>query len=134
MKMSSTIENVVKDFLDSFNQHDVARTVSFFYDDCVYRDMALDRTYHGKKELADFLNQLSIDFPDHKWELISILSTHNKVAFESVWSGTHTFSSIPEYSPSGNLITLKAATIMEFKDDKIYRVTDYYHLPLQKQE
>ena len=70
--MSSEIEKVVKDFLDSFSQHDVDRTISFFSDDCVYRDMALDKTFHGKKELAEFFSQVLKDFPDYKWELISI--------------------------------------------------------------
>ena len=132
--MSSVIENIVKDFLDSYNQHDVDRTVTFFTDDCIYRDMALGRTYNGKKELTEFFNQLSKDLPDHKWELVSIFSCDNKVVFESVWSGTHLYSSIPEYQASGNRLTLKAATIVEFKGDKIYKVSDYYNLPLPKNE
>jgi len=86
--------------------------------------MALDKTFHGKKELAEFFSQALKDFPDYKWELISIFSTTNKVALESVWSGTHVFSSIPEIQASGNLVKLKAATIMEFRDDKICKVTD----------
>ena len=128
--MSSTIEKIIKDFLASFNQHDVARTVSFFTDNCVYRDMALERTYNGKKELTEFLNQLSKDFPDHKWELVSIFSSDDKVIFESVWSGTHMFSSIPGYQASGEILSLKAATIAEFENDKISKVSDYYNLPL----
>jgi steroid delta-isomerase-like uncharacterized protein len=124
--MGSTIENVVKEFLNAFSEHDVERTTSCFTDDCVYRDMALDKTYRGKKELVDFLNQLSKDFPDHKWELKSIFSSDDKVAFESIWSGTHTFSSNPELPASGNFVKVDAATIVEFHDDKIYKLTDYY--------
>ena len=64
--MTTEIENIVKDFLDSFSQHDVHRSISFFSDDCIYKDMAFDRTFLGKKELADFFKQLSKEFPDHK--------------------------------------------------------------------
>ena len=131
--MSSEIENVVKDFLDSFSQHDLDRTISFFTDDCIYTDMAFEKAYHGKKEFADFFKRLLKDFPDHKWDLISIFSTANKVAFESVWSGNHAFSSNPEIPASGNLVRLNAATIMEFQDDKICKVSDYYNLPSPKQ-
>jgi steroid delta-isomerase-like uncharacterized protein len=128
--MSSTIENVVKDFLDAFSQHDAERTITYFTDDCVYKDMAVESSYSGKKELADFLNQLSKDFPDHKWKLKSMFSTDDKVAFESVWSGTHTFSSNPDFPASGNFVKVDAATIVEFQNDKIHRLTDYYNLKL----
>ena len=131
--MVSSIEKVVIDFLDAFSQHDINRSISFFSDDCVYTDMAFEKTYNGKKELADFFNQLSKEFPDHKWELVSIFSTTNKVAFESIWSGTHSYSSNPDIPATGNLVKLKASTIMEFRDDKICKVRDYYNLPVPKQ-
>ena len=67
--MTIEIENVVIDFLNSYSQHNLDRSISFFSDDCVYSDIAFDKTYHGKKELAIFFSRLSKEFPDQKWEL-----------------------------------------------------------------
>jgi len=132
--MATENEKIVSALIEVSNSENYEKMESYFADDFVYEEVATGKICHRAKEFIDFAKVVHSEFPDHKWELISIFSTHNKVAFESVWSGTHTFSSIPEYSASGNLVKLKAATIMEFQDDKIYRVTDYYHLPLQKQE
>jgi steroid delta-isomerase-like uncharacterized protein len=89
----------------------------------------LGHAFHGKKQIADFINTTHADFSDLRWELQSIFGSNNKAVFESVLSGTHTHSSFPGITASNKTIELKAATIVEFRNDKIARIADYYNLP-----
>lgn len=94
----------------------------------------MGHTFHGKKQIADFINTTHADFSDLRWELQSIYGSNNKAVFESVLSGTHTHSSFPGITASNKTIELKAAIIVEFRNDKIARIADYYNLPPSMQQ
>jgi steroid delta-isomerase-like uncharacterized protein len=127
--MATDTEKVVKDFLRAYNSGDADKAASFLTDDCVYEDVALGEVFHDKKETIGFFNLVYADVPDYKWELKSIFGAGDRVAFESVFSGTHTHSSSPDIPATGKYAAFKAATIVELRNGKINRVTDYYNLP-----
>ena len=122
-------EKTIRDFLQAYNAADAENAILFFADDAIWEDTALGHTFQGKKEITDFINTTHADFSDLRWELQSIFGSNNKAVFESVLSGTHTHSSFPGITASNKAIELKAATIVEFRNDKITRITDYYNLP-----
>ena len=127
--MATDAEKTVKDFVEATNSNDMDKAAHLFTDDFVYEDVAQGVTCRSKKELIDFFNSVHSDLPDHNWEVKSIFSAGDRVAFESVWSGTHTHSSNPERLATGKYMELKAATIVELRSGKISRVADYYNRP-----
>ena len=128
-KEAANNEKTIRDFLHAYNAADAENAISYFADDAIWEDTALGHTFQGKKQIANFINTAHADFSDLRWELRFIFGANNKAVFESVLSGTHTHSSFPGIPVSNKAIEIKAATILEFRNDKIARITDYYNLP-----
>lgn len=77
---------------------------------------------------AGFIAQACFDaIPDFKLDVTSIIASGDLLAFEWVMNGTLTGSS-PDLPATGKKFSVQGSTIIQLKDGKIQRNTDYWDL------
>jgi steroid delta-isomerase-like uncharacterized protein len=126
ISMVDNAVKIMKEMMAALNSQNFEKASSFFTDDLVYEDVPSGMVFHGVKEFIDFARLVRIDFPDRKWEMKSSFSDGDKIATESVWSGTFTHSSNPERPATGKSVSLQCVSITELRNGKICRNRDYY--------
>lgn len=125
--MSDTdLERILDQWAKAWTTHHTEDLVALFTDDCLYEDVALGAVSRGKVELRDFVEQTFAILPDFKLQLTSRFACGNRGAMEWVMSGTQAFA-VPGFPSAGqSFSSLRAVTIVEFRDGKIHRNTDYW--------
>ncbi len=119
------MENMIEDYTAACNSHDLERILSFFTDDIVYEDLGIGKVWRGKKELRDLFNSFFANLPDAKIELKSSFISGDWAADEWVISGTPVDSSPFRMQGSGKGFSVPGASIIELRNGKIKRNTDY---------
>jgi steroid delta-isomerase-like uncharacterized protein len=133
MKIATT--KMWREYIMSWNSHDIEKLLSFFTDDCVYEDLATAVVKHGKDELRDLLKDLFVSIPDVQLEFKSIFRSGGWAAMEWVMSGTYTgHSNIAKIAPTGKSFSVRAASILELRGDKISRNSDYWNFASFRQQ
>ena len=117
-------ERMVRDFWAIWTSYDIEKVATFLTDDCVYEDVAREKILHGKTDMKDCFR--SID-PDFYLEIKSIFSAGNFEASEWVMSGTNTIDA-PDLKATQKKYSIRGASIIEYRENKIYRQTDYWSL------
>lgn len=126
--MATDIKKMMEDYIKAWNSHDTDNVPSFYTDDCIYEDVGLGTVYHGKKELATFINSALVDLPDTKLELKTAFGTGDWAACEWVFSGTQAHSSIPGIPATGKTVSFREAAIIQLHNGKISRDSHYWNL------
>jgi steroid delta-isomerase-like uncharacterized protein len=112
----------------------VEKIASFYTEDCIKEDFAVGTSTRGKKEMNALHHRAFTAMPDLKVELTTYFYTDEWAATEWIMSGTysHDFPGLP--SPTGRSFSVRGSTIMELRDGRIRRVSDYWNfLSLQQQ-
>ena len=123
--MAINMEKLVKDWFATWNSHDIDEIVRCYTDDCLYEGVAQGTVYHGKKEMAAYLKNLIIDYPDFKLEQKATFFSKNAVCGEFILSGTQAHSSNPAIPVTGKSISVRGAYISEWQNDKVKRHSIY---------
>jgi steroid delta-isomerase-like uncharacterized protein len=124
--MASDGVKIMKGMMVALDAQDFEKAAKFFADDCVYEDVPMGMITHSAKEFIGFARIVRGNFPDRKWEMTSAFSDGNKVATESVWSGTFTNSDDPKRPATGKHASVRVVSITEIRNGKICKNTDYY--------
>ncbi|MGD0794830.1 MAG: ester cyclase [Dehalococcoidales bacterium] len=124
--MVTDAEKMMKNYTAAWNLHDVNKILSFFTDDCIYEDVALGLVNHGKKELTDFINRITLAYPDFKFEVKSVFQAGDWLADEWVMTGTWAHSSNPKMPATGKKFSIRGASVQELRNGKIRRNSDYW--------
>lgn len=120
------LERVLDEWGRAWAAHDIDRLVSLFTDDAVYEDIALSAVSRGKAELRAFAEQTFAVIPDFRLDVVSRFACGGHGAIEWTMSGTQAFD-IPGFPATGkSFSSLRAVTIVEFRDGKISRNSDYW--------
>lgn len=120
------LEPTLDEWAEAWSTHNVERLVSLFTEDCLYEDIALGAVSRGHAELREFAEQTFAALPDFKLQVTSRFVCGNRGAIEWVMSGTQAFA-VPGFPAEGkSFSSLRATTILEFRDGKIHRNTDYW--------
>lgn len=117
-------QGFARGWLAAWNAHDPSKVVAFFTDDCVYV-AAAGTVFRGIEENVEFAKSTFLDYPDFHLEFESWFASGNCGACEYVMSGTHAHSSRPGVPATGKRFSLSGVSILEFRDGKICRQTDY---------
>ena len=120
-------EKMFRDYITSWNTHDLEKIASFFTDDCVYDNLARGQTYRGKDQLKGWGKACFDAIPDFKLDVTSIIASGDLLASEWVMTGTLTGSS-PDLPATGKSFSVRGSTIIQLKDGKIQRNADYWDL------
>jgi len=109
---------VLSDYKIACNSHDVNKIVSFFAGDCVLEDVARGIVKHGKKEVTDSFNSMFVEFPDLKYELMTVYGVGNWGCVECVMSGTH----------GTKPFSFRAASIFQLSNGEIIHESSYWNV------
>jgi len=97
--------------------------LALFTDDCVYIDMAMRATFHGKDKLRDFIEDVYRSVPDFS------VVYRNRFAGDKFGAGEWTISGTRQgqyegVDVSGVPVRFEGLSFYEFRDGKISRNTD----------
>lgn len=120
-------EGFVQAYAAAWSTQNVERILSFFTEDCVYEDVALDAVNTGKQELEAFLRATFAAIPDFRIEPKAAFAAGTQVANEWVMSGTQT-GPFPGIPATNKWFSVRGASIMEVEQGRIRRNTDYWNL------
>jgi steroid delta-isomerase-like uncharacterized protein len=109
------------------SSHAQEKLTSLFTDDCVYEDLAMGITAHGKAELAQLYTTARNAFPDYKVEVTAPVVAGDRGGAEWVMSGTHT-GDLPGLPATNKYASVRAASIFELRGDKVSRWSDYFDM------
>ena len=126
--MADENEKIIRAFIEASNSENYEKMEYLLSDDFVSDEVPTGKVCHSKREFMDFAKLVHSEFPDHKWEAKTIISSGDRVAVESLWNGTFTHSDDPDRPATNRHATLRSVEIMELCDDKICRLTDYFDL------
>ena len=124
--MTVNAVNIFKNLVSAFSSKDYEKMTALCADDLVHEDVASGGSFHGVKEYIDFAKRLHSSFPDQKWEIISAFSQGNRIAAETIWSGTFTHSMDPKIPATGKYVSVRGVSIIELRNGKIWRNREYY--------
>lgn len=126
--MAADVVQWVKGEGEAWSSQDVERILSYYTDDCVYEDLAVEKVSSGKEEVRAFCEGAVRAYPDFKVVTKSFFCSGNRVCIEGVMSGTYK-GDIPGLPPAnGKAFSVRVAHVCELRECKAFRVTDYYNL------
>ena len=125
--MSNGMEKFTKDYYAAWNSHDWEKLSSFLTDDFFYEDVAEGRAAHGKQEMKAYYADMLVWSADMKFEMKSLLTSGNRAVSEWVMSGTHT-GDIPTLKATGKKHSVRGVAVVELRDGKICRETEYWNM------
>lgn len=122
MDKQPTIE-LLKDFLNAFNRHDLDAIMDFFGEDCIL-DMprepeARGRRYIGKEKVREGLATRFAGLPDVHYSEDSHFVSGNRGCSRLLLTGTKL---------TGENIRVYGCDLLEFEGDKIYRKDSYWKI------
>ena len=120
-------EKMFKDYCAMWSTHDLDKIVSFFADSCVYENLAREQTYRGKEGVKAYAKACFDAIPDFKVQVVSVFVSGDWLASEWVMTGTHS-GALPDLPPTGKAFTVRGSSVVQLRDNKILRNTDYWDL------
>ena len=127
--MNTDSTRIVKEYLAAWNAHDSEALLSLFANDCVYEDVALGRIEQGKERVRSLVQSVFADLEDFRMEAKSAFGVGDWGATEWTMTGTFVHSSVPGLTATGRSFAVRGATILQLRDGKIHRNSDYLDLP-----
>ena len=124
--MAANLEKLARDWLAAWSSHEGKKVVALYTDDCLFEDPPSHGLAHGKKELEALVNSMTVDFPDINFEFESCYGTETGAGVEWLMTGTQVHSSIPGLPATGKKFSIAGAAILELKNGKIKRDTEYW--------
>ncbi|MEY3222878.1 MAG: hypothetical protein RLZZ203_1734 [Cyanobacteriota bacterium] len=105
-------------YLQIWNDQAVDKADNYYTKDVIYKDIALDTTNKGIKELKQFMQEQFQSIPDMKFKTLDVVvESPEKIAV--VWLMTG--------SENGQPFETEGVSVMELKEGKVFQNTDYYH-------
>jgi steroid delta-isomerase-like uncharacterized protein len=117
--------DLVKQWLDAMNKHNVKKMTALCSKDAVGDEVADPPPAQGRDQIAKSYQELFKGFSDCKVEILNIFSGQGRVLAEVRWSGTNRadFRGTPA---TGRFVDLRIAYIFEIENGKISKITEYY--------
>ena len=117
--------DLVKEWLDAMNEHNVDRMSSLCTKDAVGDEVADPPPAQGRDQIAKSYQELFKGFSDCKAEILNVFSDKNQVLAEVRWSGTNRadFRGTPA---TGRFVDIRIAYVFKVEKGKIASITEYY--------
>jgi len=121
-------QEMFREYVASWNAHDVEKIASFFTDDLVYEHVPRGQTYRSKEKLNAWVKGTFDSIPDFKLDMPLLFSSGDSLACEWVMTGTNTGPLSPEVPATGKSFSVRGSSIVQLKNGKIQRNSDYWDL------
>jgi len=126
---SAALNRVLDEWASAWSSGDVAKLLPLFADDVYYEDVTFAAVMKDKRALRDFATTVFGSFADLRFETRSrFVSADGKAgAIEWVWRGRQT-KDLPGLPATNKPFTVRGSTVVEFRNGKISRNSDYWDL------
>jgi steroid delta-isomerase-like uncharacterized protein len=121
------IRRLVHELYTAWSLHQPERIDLIFTDDALYEDVAGGQIVRGKEAIKQLLRAAYAWAPDFRVTMKSLIVAGDTAATEWVSEGIQT-GPIGDLPASGNSFQLRGASILNFQNGKIAKVTDYYDM------
>ena len=118
---------LVNELYAAWSLHEPHRIDAIFTDDAIYSDIAGGKNQQGKQEIKQLLRAAFDWAPDFRVTMLSLTIGKDAAATEWLIEGIQA-GPIGDLPASGNSFRLRGASILAFRDGKIFKVTDYYDM------
>lgn len=125
----AAIEQLLDGWASAWSSSDASKLLPLFTDDISYEDVTFGAVNNGSEDLRKFAQGAFDSFADMKFELKSrfISADGQRGAMEWVWTGRQT-KDFPGLPATNKRFQVRGASIVEFRDGKISRDSDYWDL------
>ena len=103
----------------AWNSHDVERILTFYTDDILFEDVALEQIKVGKQDFRQALQEFFATFSDIHIEIKSFIDVEDMAGGEWVMTGVRT--------DTGKSFSIQGVSVFEFQEGKIARNSEYYN-------
>lgn len=111
--------------LPYWNRHDVPGILSYYHDDIVWRNVALQEVYRGKQQVGAYIEDLFRAIPDLALDMGLRTARGKHVSEEYVIRGTHK-GPLVGVPPTGRYLQIPCVSMLEMRDGKFFRDHFYY--------
>ena len=117
--------DLVKQWLDAMNKHNVKKMTTFCTKDAVGDEVADPPPAQGRDQIVKSYQELFKGFSDCKVEILNIFSGKGQVLAEVRWSGTNRaeFRGTPA---TERFVDIRIAYVFRIEKGRIRRITEYY--------
>ena len=122
--MAIDMEEWPKDLLAAWTPHDVENILSFYTDDCIFEDLAISRVVSGREDLRTYIKEGFTNLPDFRIGAKSSFASGDHVCIEWIMSGTS--GNFPGMPATNKSYSVPRVAVIELKEGKAKRETDYY--------
>jgi steroid delta-isomerase-like uncharacterized protein len=128
-----TIPPLIDGLIQSWNERDLDRFMSYLDDAVVWNDPAmLYGPAQGSSQVREFCNALLTAFPDFTYrtrEPICIAESGERCVIPWEISATHLGTFQPSgFKPTNQLLTMQGVDVLEFSNGKITRIDTYFNV------
>jgi steroid delta-isomerase-like uncharacterized protein len=125
----AALERVLDEWTGAWSSGDVTKLLPLFTDDVHYEDVTFGAVNRGKDALRDFAMAVFGAFADLRFERKSRFVAANGQwgAVEWVWHGRQ-IKDFPGLPATNTPFVVRGSTVVEFRDGKINRNSDYWDL------
>lgn len=125
-------EKLVKGYVRAIGSGDLDEVWSFYADNIVYEDTAVNQIYYGIEDVKKFYAE-SLATLDGQWMVDTCYATEEGFGISWHRGGIHD-RDLPGMPATGKFFTIPGASIARVKNGKIVRIRDFWNnLDLLKQ-
>jgi steroid delta-isomerase-like uncharacterized protein len=125
--MATSNDNLLKQWIEAENSHDVEKVLPPLTDDIVIEDMTFGVAMREKDDIKKIYPTLFAAAPDFKLEPKAWVTDDKSFAVEIVYSGTQK-GDFPGLPATGKHFSIKTCSFGEFENGKIKGRRDYWDL------
>ena len=126
-KESDSNDNLLKQWIEAENSHDVEKVLTLLTDDVVIEDVTFGLVMKGKDDFKQFYATFITAAPDFKLEPKTWVTDDKSFAMEIVYSGTQK-GDFPGLPATGKPFSIRTCSFGEFANGKIKGRRDYWDL------
>jgi len=126
---TAALERVLDQWTTAWSSSDPSRLLPLFTDDVQYEDVTLGAVSKGQGALRDFATAVFGSFADLRFESRSrfVAANGRWGSIEWVWRGRQ-IKDLPGLPATNRPFEIRGAAVVEFRDGKIARDSDYWDL------
>ena len=125
--MATSNDNLLKQWIEAENSHDVEKVLTLLTDDIVIEDVTFGVVMKGKDGFKQFYPTFITAAPDFKLEPKAWVTDDKSFAMEIVYSGTQK-GDFPGLPATGKRFSVRTCSFGEFENGKIKGRRDYWDL------
>jgi ketosteroid isomerase-like protein len=118
------VRRIAESWVDAYNRKDYAQLRTILADDFVLTDHGLGLTLTGGEKFVDGIRAVAeTDIPDRRLTALRVMAEGDTAIIEGSWRGT---VQVERWGlQPGSIRRHKSCTLLDIRDGKIIRMTDY---------